>query len=303
MNADGFLINPASVAKHLQTTPDQKPVAQIYGGNPDTLIQAAIKIEQDYGHLFSGLELNTGCPSTTVMKCGGGSDMMRNREKTLHIIQQLSGSLTTLPFSIKTRTGLNDEDKSAQADFIISASRYCHKISIHGRTLKQLYGGEADRDFIQQVKQRLPNCQIIGNGSITSYPQAQHHQQHYQVDGIMIGQAAIGNPWIFTPHTPYHEEKLAVILRHMDLSVACDQIFSISPNKGICLSHDELEEQIQNNLKNADFASQSIVEFRKFLFQYVKGMPENREWKNTLLQVKNYQTLRQEIISYFEKHL
>jgi tRNA-dihydrouridine synthase B len=165
MNVEGFLINPEKVIKHLQTTPDQMPIAQIYGGNEKTLIEAAVKIEREYGEYFSGIELNTGCPSNTVMKCGGGSELMKNRKKTLTSIQHLSEKLTNLPFSIKTRIGLNETDKDEQADFIIESSKFCSKISIHGRTLKQLYTGEADWDFIQHIAQHIHQhhipCQII----------------------------------------------------------------------------------------------------------------------------------------------
>jgi tRNA-dihydrouridine synthase B len=174
MNVDGFLINPEKVVKHLQTTTDQKPIAQIYGGNEKTLIEAAVRIEREYGEYFSGIELNTGCPSNTVMKCGGGSELMRNKKKTLSIIQHLSESLYFLPFSIKVRTGLNEADKLEQADFLLEASRYCSKISIHGRTLKQLYSGDVDWEFIHHlaqtirrrdkaclVRQHHMHCQII----------------------------------------------------------------------------------------------------------------------------------------------
>ena len=92
MNVDGFLINPRKVIKHLLTTREQRPIAQIYGGNSDTLLEAARKIQSEYASFFSGIELNTGCPSTTVMKIGGGSDMMKNRDETLKIIQQLSAT-------------------------------------------------------------------------------------------------------------------------------------------------------------------------------------------------------------------
>jgi tRNA-dihydrouridine synthase len=328
MNVDGFLINPTKVIKHLLTTPNQKPIAQIYGGNEKTLIEAAVKIEKDYSEFFSGIELNTGCPSTTVMKCGGGSDMMKKRKKTLTIIQHLSETLKKLPLSLKSRTGLNEEDKKEQFEFLVEASQYCSKISIHGRTLKQVYSGEADWDFIQQVKnamvgtvhktvrQHQTPCQIIGNGGITSYEQAKTYNERYEVD-IMIGQAAIGNPRIFTPHQPTMSEKLATILRHLDLSVACDQYFAQQtqhhPQQGVatpcteetpctttpCIPTDRLETQIQTNLKKSDFSPHTIVEFRKFLFQYIKGIPESREWKTEILQVNNYGELREKIQQFF----
>ena len=321
MNVDGFLINPRKVIKHLLTDTTQKPIAQIYGGNPDTLLEAAKIIQTNYSEVFSGIELNTGCPSNTVMKVGGGSDMMNNRAKTLEIIKQLSETtkIGGLPFSMKARAGVNEEDKKEQADFLLEASTYCSKISIHGRTLKQLYSWEADWDFIQQIKQRIfcnnedsttsqnppypplqKGARVIGNGGITSYEQAQHYYGCYQVDGIMIGQAAIGNPWIFTPHLPSHEEKLNTILRHLELTVASDQIFEQRHcEENICITPDELAYQIKTNNDHPDFSPHSLVEFRKFLFQYIKGIPGSREWKQEMLQVKKYGELRKEIVDFF----
>lgn len=111
----------------------------------------------------------------------------------------------------------------------------------------------------------------------------------------MIGQAAIGNPWIFTPYIPSPSEKLQAVLRHLDLSVACDQLFS----GNILLTLEQLEMQIQKNLEKPDFAVHALVEFRKFLFQYVKGMSESREWKSLMLQMMQYGELRDAIIRFF----
>ncbi|MDR0860776.1 MAG: tRNA-dihydrouridine synthase [Candidatus Peribacteria bacterium] len=80
---------------------------------------------------------------------------MKDKKKTLRMIQHLSESLKYLPFSIKARAGVDDADKEAQFAFLVEASRYCSKISVHGRTLKQLYSGEADREFIQQLRSTL----------------------------------------------------------------------------------------------------------------------------------------------------
>lgn len=160
MNVEGFLINPEKVAEHLETNAFQRPIAQIYGGNEESLVAAALQIEAEYAELFAGIELNMGCPSTTVMKCGGGSELMKQRDITLKIIQRLARSLHTLPFSLKARTGLNEEDKPVQQAFLVEASKYCSLISVHGRTLKELYGGIVDWEWIQNLKAQA-HCPII----------------------------------------------------------------------------------------------------------------------------------------------
>ena len=157
MNVDWFLINPHQVIKHALTTQWQKPILQIYWWKEETLIQATEKIQNEYSDLFSGIELNTGCPSNTVMKVGWWSDMLKNKEKTLNIIKELSWIQWPLSFSLKTRAWINENDKKEQMNFIKDASQYCSKISIHGRTLKQLYTGESDRNFISETKTKYRN--------------------------------------------------------------------------------------------------------------------------------------------------
>lgn len=213
MSADGYMINPSRLVKHLITRQHEKNcIAQIYGGNNDTLVKTAQDIERKYPY-FRGIELNIGCPSPKILACGAGAGMMRDKARTLDIIKQLSES-TQLPFSIKTRNGLNNDDKKAQMEFIKQAAQYCPIITIHGRTYQQAHQGEVDRDFIYEAKQQVGDqCIIIGNGGITHYEQISLHQD--KVDGIMIGQAAIHNPRIFSDYEPTYEEKKQTACEHL----------------------------------------------------------------------------------------
>ena len=315
MNVDGFLINPHQVIKHALTTPWQKPILQIYGWKEGTLIKATEKIQNEYSDLFSGIELNTGCPSNTVMKVGWWSDMLKDKEKTLNIISELTKIQGPLPFSLKTRAWLNDSDKESQKNFIRKASKYCSKISIHGRTLKQLYTWMADRDFISEIKKDInknwnSECKIIGNGWITSYDDAENKLSEFNLDWIMIGQAAIWNPRIFTPHEPTLEEKCETILDHLDYSIVCDQWFDekiASKSWEITVEDlniplEWLDNRIKENQNKSDLQPHTIVEFRKFLFQYVKWIPWSKERKQQVLTCKDYQELKNQIIDFFSSH-
>ena len=312
MNVDGFLINPHQVIKHALTTPWQKPILQIYWWKEETLIKATEKIQNEYSDLFSWIELNTWCPSNTVMKVGWWSDMLKDKEKTLNIISELTKIQGLLPFSIKTRAWLNDSDKESQKIFIRKASKYCSKISIHGRTLKQLYTWMADRYFIAEIKKDInenwnPECKIIGNGWITSYDDAENKLSEFNLDWMMIGQAAIWNPRIFTPHEPNIEEKCETILSHLDYSIACDQRFDekiASKSWEITIEDlniplEWLQDRIKENQNKSDLQPHTIVEFRKFLFQYVKWIPWSKEWKQQVLSCKDYQELKDQIINLF----
>lgn len=312
MNVDWFLINPHQVIKHALTTWWQKPILQIYWWKDKTLIQATKKIQNEYTDLFSWFELNTWCPSNTVMKVGWWSDMLKDKDKTLNIIKELSEIQGSLPFSLKTRAWLNDWDKAKQVDFIVKASQYCTKISIHGRTLKQLYAWEADWNFISEIKNNIETnwnskCKIIGNGWINSYDEAENKLSEFELDWVMIGQAAIWNPRIFTPHIPNGEEKLETVLKHLDYSIACDQRFDEKiANKSweitvqdLNIPLERIENRVKENQNKSDLQPHTIVEFRKFLFQYVKWIPWSKEWKQQVLSCKDYQELKNQIINLF----
>lgn len=293
MNADGFIINPSKVVRHLMSTPEQKPIAQIYWGNAKTLLETAKILVEKYADDFSGIELNTWCPSNTVMKCGWWSDMLKHRPETIAIIKSLSEivkSTKNLTFSVKSRAGLNEEDKAEQLQFLTQIAPFCDLITIHGRTLKQLYSWEADFSFIQQVKSQVA-CPIIANGGITSYQQAEKISQERDFDALMIGQWAIGNPWIFTPHEPTLEEKIEVMKMHLEMMIACELRFEQRGEKIEDYKFNQPKKSDLEFLKkeiNPEAEYRSVIEFRKYLFQYIKGIPNSREWKQEVIPVKTY---------------
>lgn len=297
MNADGFIINPSKVVKHLMTTianeTNYKPIAQIYWGNAETLFQTAKILVESYAEDFSGIELNTGCPSNTVMKCGWWSDMLKRRPETLELIRSLSSIVKknkNLTFSIKSRAGLNEEDKPQQFQFLQKVSEYCDFISIHGRTLKQLYTGESDFWFIAELKTKA-GCPIIANGGISSYQQAKELNKKRDFDGMMIGQWAIGNPRIFTPYEPSFEEKLTTIYEHLEMMIAADLWFEKYWEK---IENYRFQQPTIADLEkikkeiNPDLEYRWVIEFRKYLFQYIKGIPNSREWKQEIIPIKTY---------------
>jgi tRNA-dihydrouridine synthase len=159
MSADGYYHNPPGVIKHLMTSDyDAETIIQIFGGNADTLIHCAQDIESRYS--VAGIELNMGCPSPKIMKCAAGSGMLKDKKKTLGILRDISMSIS-VPFSLKTRTGITNDDVEEQFDFLLEASKYVRCISVHGRTYGQSHSGEVNRDFLYRLKEALPDHVII----------------------------------------------------------------------------------------------------------------------------------------------
>ena len=302
MNAEGYVRQPQRLVHHLvKTEYEQQTVAQIYGGSHEDLIATAKDIMAKYPG-FCGVELNIGCPSPKIMACGGGAGMMKERPRTLALIKQLSEIVAPLPFSIKTRAGLSVEDKEEQQKFIVEAAQYCDAITIHGRTYKQCHSGEVDREYIYKVKEIVGDkVKIFGNGGIRSYEDAVAHVGN--LDGILIGQAAIGDPWILTPHTPTVQDRYEISLLHLKLIIIAFDYYWKNLNFTDKFPQPSYEQRMAevNDFDISRYSSEkSVIEYRKYLFNYVNGLVGNRDFKNTVATIKEYQPLVDAINEYFQ---
>jgi len=302
MSADGYFHNPSGVIAHiLRTDFDHETIAQIFGGDEKTLLYTAQHLDQNYD--FAGIELNMGCPSPKIMTCAAWSWMLRDKERTLDIIKRMAASISK-PFSIKTRIGLTDADIHEQFQFLINASEYVHTITIHGRTYKQSHAWDVNREFIYRLKEALPDKVIIGNWGLRSYNDC--IDKLWNLDGMMTGQSAIGNPRILTPHTPTTHEKISTIIHHLSISCAADmyvqhQIATWSTSNPrahtlvqptyayLCDQATWIETHPDAPEVNA---LRTPVEFRKYLFAYLKGIPGSKELKTEIAQIKTYGPLK-----------
>ena len=310
MTADGYIRNPWWVIRHLLTTKDQKNlIAQIFWWNQETLVKTAIDIQNKYWKYFKWIELNIWCPANNVMKSWWWSALLNDKKNTLKIIKDIKSNLD-MSFSIKTRTGLNDKDKSNQTEFILQASKYCNMITIHWRTLVWWYHELPDREFIYNIKKLAnKNCKIIWNGWIT-YLTWQREKSQNQIglwqrdlkketilDGLMIWQSAIWNPRILTAHIPNRKELKETILHHLNLSINNELQFQ----KNIQKSKLDIKIPVSQFLiPNSSFpiSNKPILEFRKHLFNYIKWIPWSKEFKQKVAQIKDYENLTNEINNF-----
>lgn len=283
MTSDWFLACPENVVKNIINTPYEFPIIlQIFGWSETKLVDTALKIQDLYWNKIAWIELNTGCPANNIMKSGWWSTLMKDKDRTLKIIKSISERIR-LPFSIKSRTGLDNVDKIRQLEFLINATNYCDKISVHSRTLKELYHWEWDRDFIYELKSKAnKKCKIIWNWAIKSYEEIQSKSwKHWVVlDGIMIWQAAIGNPRIFTDHEPNIQEKIETAIEHLKLSAKFEiYLQSLKDNRKekIYPNLDEIENI--NLEKEIDNIYYTPLTFRKYFHQYVKWISGGKEAK------------------------
>lgn len=195
VSAEALIRNISSTARKLNIDDRERPVAiQIYGREPEAMVQAAKIVETARPDI---LDINFGCPVKKVAHKGAGAGMLRDIPKMLDITRQVVNAVA-IPVTVKTRLGWDCEHKIITdlgprlQDCGIKA------ITVHGRTRSQMYTGEADWTLIGQLKAD-PRMEIpvIGNGDITTPEQAKMAFDTFGVDGIMIGRASFGAPWIF----------------------------------------------------------------------------------------------------------
>jgi nifR3 family TIM-barrel protein len=223
------LIHDAIKARRrLDIFDDERPVAiQIFGGDEDSLAEAAAIVEATRPDF---LDINFGCPVKGIVSNGAGAGVLRDIDLMVRLTAACVKA-TSLPVTVKTRLGWDDDSKNIEEVALRLQDTGIKALAIHGRTRCQLYKGQADWTLIGKVKNNPEiHIPIFGNGDIDSPEKALEYRSRYGVDGIMIGRAAIGYPWIFREvrhyldtgshlPAPTLEERIAVCRRHLHLSL------------------------------------------------------------------------------------
>jgi nifR3 family TIM-barrel protein len=286
VNSDGLVRDvPKTIAK-MRTSDEEAPIGiQIYGQHPDAMVEAARMAERAAelagGHGADIIDINFGCPVSKIAGRGAGSGMMREPDKMVAITKAVVEAVDK-PVTVKTRLGWDDDSKIIVelAERLQDAG--IQALTIHGRTRCQLYRGSADWTLIGAVKANpRMHIPIIGNGDITDGPSAREAFERYGVDGIMIGRATFGHPWIFREIKYFLEhgesmpplsvpEKVALARRHLALSLAL---------KG---------------------EPRGIYEMRRHLSCYFKGLPDFKETRMRMVTTLDVAELH-EILDSIEK--
>ena len=235
VNSDGLVRDvPKTIAK-MRTLEEEAPVGvQIYGQHPEAMVDAARMAERAAelagGHGADLIDINFGCPVSKIAGRGAGSGMMREPDKMVAITKAVVEAVDK-PVTVKTRLGWDENSKI----IVELAERLqdvgIRAITIHGRTRCQLYKGSADWTLIGAVKANpRMHIPVIGNGDITDGPSAREAFERWGVDGVMVGRATFGHPWIFREIKYFLEhgepmpplsvaEKVALARRHLALSL------------------------------------------------------------------------------------
>ncbi|MBR6055025.1 MAG: tRNA dihydrouridine synthase DusB [Bacteroidales bacterium] len=236
VSSDGLIRDARKAIAKMVTSDEEAPVGiQIYGNLPEAMVDAARMADRAAeiagGHGADIIDINFGCPVSKIAGRGAGSGMMRDPDKMVAITRAVVEAVGK-PVTVKTRLGWDENSKiivelaERLQDAGIAA------LTIHGRTRSQMYKGEADWTLIGQVKANpRMHIPIIGNGDITSAEKAKEAFDRYGVDGIMVGRASFGRPWIFSEirhlldtgeplPPPGVRERVALAKRHLALSLS-----------------------------------------------------------------------------------
>jgi len=204
---------------HLNTkikfSDEERPFAyQLFDDNPDRLLRAAIELRKKNPDF---IDVNMGCSARNVVNRGAGAGLLKEPKKIAIIIESLVKNLD-IPITAKIRLGWDDSTINYPEVSKIIEEHGASALTLHARTRKQEYSGSADWNAIRTVKQQV-KIPVIGNGDVKSYDDAQRMLSETGCDAVMIGRAAIGNPWIFsnTNSSPGKLELFVMIENHLEL--------------------------------------------------------------------------------------
>lgn len=275
ISSEGLIRNAEKSVQKLDIYDYERPIGiQIFGDKIESMREAAAIAEEADPEI---IDINYGCPVKKVACKGAGAgillDLPKMQEMTAEIVKRVNK-----PVTVKTRLGWDHHTIKIQEVAHRLQDVGIKALSIHGRTRQQMYKGEADWTHIAEVKNDQGiHIPIFGNGDIDSPEKALEYKNRYGVDGIMIGRAAIGYPWIFNEIKHYLSE-------------------------GKLLEEPLLEERVQVAIQHLDFSiewkgeKKGLFEMRRHYTNYFRGIPNFKPVRTTLVESESYQEVKETLI-------
>ncbi len=256
--------------------PDETPVSlQLFGSDPDIISEMARKIED---RPFSILDINMGCPVPKVVNNGEGSALMKNPKLVEEIVTKTVKAIKK-PVTVKIRKGFNDQSVNAVEIARIAEGCGAAAVAVHGRTREQYYIGKADWDIIRRVKEAV-SIPVIGNGDVTDGASAKAMLEQTGCDGIMIGRAVRGNPWIFREISDYLEK-------------GCGGETKTSEEvRDTILRHARMELELKGEYT-------AVREMRKHIAWYTAGYPNSAALRREINAMESFEQLKAAVENIF----
>jgi nifR3 family TIM-barrel protein len=279
VSAEGLRRGSQKTHAYLRFDDAERPIGvQIFGADPGAMAEAAALVEETYRPDF--LDINFGCPVKKVVKRNGGSGCLRDLELVQRIIRAVTDAIT-IPATVKIRSGWSDETRDPVSIALHCQDAGAQVLTLHARSRTQMYSGQADWSEIAAVVEAL-DIPVVGNGDVWSGDDAARMHRETGCAGIMIARGSHGRPWIFAqaraalegraiPSDPDAAERFAVVLEHAQNAIA----FEADEGK-------------------------AMLEFRKHLGWYTKGLPDGRRLREELFQVRSLAAARRILERYLE---
>ena len=275
VSSKAILYNDEKTKKLMNITNEKRPIAiQIFGSEIEAMSYASKYVS----NIADVIDINMGCPAPKVTKNGDGSSLLKNLDHAGEIIDAVVKN-SAVPVSLKIRLGWDKENIVATEIAKIAEQVGISMITVHGRTRSEFYSGKSDLEEIAKVKENV-KIPVIGNGDIIDEESAENMFKKTNVDGIMIGRGAIGNPWIFERVKYYlkTENKLPNM--------------SLNEKRKIITEHFLLELQEKGEYTG-------IREFRKHLAYYSKGLGKASEFRKKINTLEKSKDVIECINEYF----
>lgn len=270
ISSEGLIRDAIKSRQKLDIFDYEKPIGiQIFGGDEEAMAMATSIVNVTQPDL---VDINFGCPVKKVVTKGAGAGVLKDIDLMVRLTEAVVKS-TDLPVTVKTRLGWDESSKNIEEVAERLQDVGIKALSIHGRTRQQMYKGEADWTLIAKVKNNPRiNIPIFGNGDIDSPQKALEYKNRYGVDGLMIGRAAIGYPWIFNEIKHYFET-------------------------GEILPPPNLDDRVETAKKHLKFSVEwkgeklGIFEMRRHYTNYFRGIPHFKPYRTRLVEGENYQAV------------
>ncbi len=281
VSAAGIVMRSPRSRDYLRFDEEERPIGiQIFGSDPAMMRDAAAFVAETYGPDF--IDINFGCPVKKVVKRNGGSGCLRDLDLIETLVRAVDDA-TSLPTTVKIRSGFDERTRDPVAIGLRCQDAGARALCIHPRTRTDMYSGEARWDEIRAVAEAL-EIPVIGNGDIRTGDDARRMRDETECAGIMIARGSHGDPWLFSqaraaldgdpiPSDPDIEERFEICLEHAQNAIA----FERNPER-------------------------AIIDFRKHLGWYTKGLPDGRQLRTELFQASTLENVEILLEGYLAEH-